>query len=200
MGNRYRLVRFLIVLAGSVVASNGPALGLTLEDFEGYVDTAGLVAAWVPSATGTETLEGATVFEGQKTMRVDYDCSQGSFLTVFTYDVEQNWSSYSTFSMMYLGTPELSGEKLVVELRDPWGGFWKGTVVVNATQAADWMEYSMDISGWASREWVKEVEVSIEADSGGSGTIWFDYLLLPSAISVNANTWTRIKSMYASTR
>jgi len=200
MGNRYRMVCFLVLAAGSVVASSYSALGLTIEDFEGYASTAELLAAWAPSANGTETLEQTTVFEGDKAMRIDYSCAQGDFSTVFVYAVEEDWTSYSTFSLMYVGSAANSSEKLFVELRDIYGYFTKGPVVVNATKATAWIEYSMDISGWANRAWVKEVRIWLEADTYGSGTVYFDYLLLPSAISVNVDTWSRIKSMYAPER
>ena len=108
--------------------------------------------------------------------------------------------SYSTFSLMYLGSAANSSEGLVIELRDIYGYFTKGPVVTSATKATAWTEYSMDISGWANRAWVKEIKIWLEADSFGSGTVYFDYLLLPSAISVDTGTRSRIKSMYAPER
>jgi hypothetical protein len=199
MGNRYSWLFCSLVLAGSLLASAGPSLGLTLENFEGYVNSAELNSAWVPSTNGLETLEtsSAIVFEGEHAMRVVYNCSASDFSTLYTYDVAQNWASYTTFSIMYRGSSGNSGERLVVELRDQWGGFLKGDATVNATLATGWTEYSMDISGWASREWVKEIRIWVEADGGGQGTLYLDYLLLPSAISVNDDTWSRIKAIYA---
>jgi hypothetical protein len=196
MGNRYRLIFFVIAAVGVLVASVGPSSGLTLENFEGYFSDSELHATWVPSSNGLESLEGTNVFEGDHAMRVDYDCSLGDFTTVYTYDVVQDWTSFTTFSLMFLGDAGSSGERLVVELRDQWGNFVKGSGVVNATQALSWTEYSVDISGWANREWLKEIRVSLEADAGGSGAIFFDYVFLPSAISVDGNTWSRIKNIY----
>ncbi|MCK4546686.1 MAG: hypothetical protein KAW17_04505 [Candidatus Eisenbacteria sp.] len=196
MGNRYRLISLLVVAVGALVASTGPALGFTLEDFEAYVNNAELNAAWVPSSNGTEFLEATAVFERELAMGISYNCGLGDFSTVFTYDVAQDWTSFTTFSLMYLGTAGSSSERLVVELRDQWGNYVRGPAASGATQALGWTEYSMDISGWADREWMKEIRIWVEADGSGSGSIYFDYLLLPNAISVDGDTWSRIKSIY----
>jgi len=196
MGNRYRRLFFLALLAGSLVASASPSHGLTLEDFEGYVDSAALSAAWVPSANGQEVLEMSEKFEGDQAMRIEYNCGAGDFSTLYTYGAVQNWASYTTLSLMYIGSGSNSGERLLVELRDQWGNFYKGDVVSNATQAVAWTEYSMDISGWANREWLKEIKIWLEAESWGQGVVYLDYLLLPSAISVDDDTWSRIKAIY----
>ena len=200
MGNRYRFMFFLVLLAGSLVASAGPSRGLSLEDYESYVDDAALNAAWIPSANGLESLETSLIFEGDQAMKIEYDCAAGDFSTFYTYGVVQNWASYTTLSVMYLGDQSNSGERLVVELRDQWSNSFSGDAVVNATQASAWTEYSMDISGWANREWLSEVRIWLEGDSGGQGILYLDYMLLPSAIPVDQATWSHIKSLYGARR
>ena len=71
MGNRYRFMFFLVLLAGSLVASAGPSRGLSLEDYESYVDDAALNAAWIPSANGLESLETSLIFEGDQAMKIE---------------------------------------------------------------------------------------------------------------------------------
>ncbi len=200
MGNRYRRVFFLVLLAGSLVASASPIQGLTLEDFEGYVNAAALNAAWVPSANGVETLETTQVFESEQALRIAYDCSAGDFSALYTYGVVQNWASYTTLSLMHHGESGNSGERLVVELIDQWGNSHEGDALVNATQAPAWTEYSIDISGWPNREWLKEVRIRLQADDGGQGVVYLDYMLLPSAIPVDQDTWSGIKSLYGARR
>jgi hypothetical protein len=196
MGNRSRLRVFLVTVLGSLAAFACPAAGLTLADFETYAGDGDLNAAWVPSANGVETLEFVKVFEGSKSMRVDYNCGVGDFSSQFVYGTVQNWVSYTTLSLMYVGMPGNSAESVVVELRDQWGNFFKGPAVLNATKASAWTEYSIDISGWPNREWVKQIRIWVEAEGWGTGAVFFDYMLLPSAISVDTDTWSAIKALY----
>jgi hypothetical protein len=180
------------IVVCDVIADNHnyflPGGGPTVEEFDQYVSNSQLRANWVVSDGKDAVSLKWPGYQGSiYSMKLDYDNGTDPYYAAVTrtFSSVRDWSEYDSLGCWYRGfypedPPESnSGEKFFLRVYDQWGGYSDGPRVSNATKTYDWTYYSMDISSWANRSWVRKVAVFLEPEDYGSGRFYVDRIHFP---------------------
>jgi len=180
------LFAFVAVLTLTVCSAG--VQGALVDDFETYENTQDLEGAWKddPNDDPVQKLETAVVAQGAKSLRFDYNVSGGTYLDriVYTFDADQNWSSFSSVTFQYKGTATNSVDKMFFELKDEYGSTIGKTEKVGAgTRSSTWTSVRIDISGYGnpnlgiSLHNVRKIIIgALGKNDYGKGTIYLDQI------------------------
>ncbi len=183
----------LICIMTTAVMFCGVSFGVFSGDnFEEYADSTALNAKWT-DAWGSgmvRTLETNVVMNSTKAMKLEYNCGADPYagLSKYTFSPSEDFSAKPAIVIYYKGLGEAnSGEKLVFELKDSNYTKIGEANVENATQAADWTKWEIDISGFSGGNGLSDVAEMVlgpAAVSYGSGTMYFDdIVVVPEPVS-----------------
>jgi len=172
---------------GTVTVS---ALGLDLmtvescshDDFELYVGEADLLAEWTATelaANGLEAAGGETVYEGQQSMRIEYDLTPGDpYYGMVSHDLNasEDWTGFDHLRIAYRGEEGNSTEKLRLRLVDGSGGVFLSKQKISATAQMTWnlWEISLADAPWDQLSDVRTVQIQVAAQECGSGVVYLD--------------------------
>lgn len=191
MSNHQLLAATAAVLASACLltkTAGATIVNIYFDGYEGYADTAALQAAWPDDGAdnGVQTLVtggGANVFSGSQSLQLGYSVGDGGFIdrVVYTFDADQDWSAFDTFTFRYKGLAGNSDDRIFFELRDGFGGTLGNANIASGTLVTDWTLASIDISGYGnlgngtSLANVRSLVLGVNAGNHfGSGTVFFD--------------------------
>ena len=185
----------LAAVALLAVASQAASGAIIVDDFESYADTAALQNAWkvfpsTPNMTNSLETNPADVQSGSRSMRLDYNEGQSPNYSIVrrTFAVDQDWSADSSWTAEYLGQGlSNSGEDLVFSLIDQDGVTIGSTTFTKATQVSSYTLAEMPLNGYTGGSGlthVHAVQIALQANDYGSGTIWIDSITaVPEPVS-----------------
>ncbi len=167
-------------LAILLFAGSGAQAQFTiLEDFESYADTAALVAAWTDRAGApVQTLDTNFNFNGQNTMRVEYDASDSADSVELVFGANQNLALRTTFRILFTQLGGNSTEDIVFELRDASDALL-GSATFPGGTAEFFKIWEISLtSGFTNLSQVRKIVLTIadDGDMSGSGAVFFDDL------------------------
>ena len=161
------------------------------EGFDTYGNAAAVTAAWPDDASDDGVQAPSSVWEyaGAACLQLTYTVSNkpsGAFMdrVVHTFESDQDWSAFDTFTFYYRGETGNSRDQVYFELRDGFGGtLGKASLPNDSTKKTAWTLASIDVSSFAnmtnstSLANVRSVVLGVTAGSDyGSGTVYFDNL------------------------
>ena len=187
----------LSVLTLVVLCMGAPSLTwaatVYVDDFEGYADTAALEATWTDSVGApVQSLSTSEYYDGSQSMEFEYTLNMAPWANYveMEYGTPQDWSPAQSdnLSLWYKGDPGNSAETLSFRLWDSSENPIGASILFNASTTDSWTQWQIDLSSYTEGNGlsdVKKVQIGLEPDSYGTGTVFFDLITVDSPTAVS---------------
>ncbi|MCP5488101.1 MAG: hypothetical protein H7A43_05580 [Verrucomicrobia bacterium] len=139
----------LVIIWIAMLTAVAGATATTIDDFEGYSDTAALQGAWTLTVgTGGRSLETTVVDAGSKSMRLE-PTFNALIIAVYRFDLPapEDWSAATSVSLRYRGQSGNTAHDLTFQIIGGDGPVITETTATNATLATTWQTLTLPLSG-----------------------------------------------------
>jgi hypothetical protein len=163
-------------------------LPASVEDFESYGETSGLISEWVPTANVTVRLDTTILHSGSKAMKYQYNNGASPYYSKVMHWLEGSgigvdWTGYDTLTVWFKCTSEK--EPLQVNVVNCYGA-----TVLSASygtpNVGDWTRWNINLSPIPAGEitQIGRIDIFFTGLNYGPGTVYFDDIGISNSNSV----------------